>query len=373
MSRRKSALAQRVTPSYDGTVNLSDSTAQLQSGANLDPAQARLALESLLGDADSDDAKAEFLAALARKGETADEIAAFALALRERSINPQIDRAKFSDGILADVCGTGADGAQTINVSTAAMFIVAAAGVPVAKHGNRGITSKCGGADVLEALGVRIELPPEKLKRCVEEIGVGFIFAPAYHPAFKKIAPVRKRLAEKKIRTVFNILGPLVNPARVNAQLLGVFDPSFTEKLARVLRLMGHRRALVVHGFVGDDQRGLDEMSTLGNTQISELTADGGIKTRTLDASTFGLRRAALGDLAGGDAQQNAQILQRILSGEERDAKTELVLLNAAAALIVVGRARDFPAALALAREQIQNGAAQKKLHQLVALTNSKA
>jgi anthranilate phosphoribosyltransferase len=325
----------------------------------------------LLGDADSDAAKADFLAALARKGETADEIAAFALELRERSINPQIDRAQFPDGILADVCGTGADGAQTVNVSTAAMFIVAAAGVPVAKHGNRGITSRCGGADVLEALGVRIELPPEKLKRCIEEIGVGFIFAPAYHPAFKKIAPVRKLLAEKKIRTVFNILGPLVNPARVNAQLLGVFDPLFTDKLARVLRLMGHRRAFVVHGFVGENLRGLDEMSTLGTTQISELTESGEIKTWTLDAATLGLRRPSLSDLAGGDAQRNAQILRRILAGEERDAKTELVLLNAAAALIVVGKAANFTDALALAREQIQNGAAQGKLQQLIALTSA--
>jgi anthranilate phosphoribosyltransferase len=360
-------------PSYDAAVKLTDLTAHLQTGANLEPAQIRAAIESLLGDADSDADKANFLATLAHKGETADEIATFALELRERSINPQVDRATFPDGILADVCGTGADGAQTVNVSTAAMFIVAAAGVPVAKHGNRGITSKCGGADVLEALGVRIELPPEKLKRCIEEIGVGFIFAPAYHPAFKKIAPVRKLLAEKKIRTVFNILGPLVNPARVNAQLLGVFDSSFTEKLARVLRLMGHRRAFVVHGFIGETQRGLDEMSTLGATQISELSADGAIQTYSVDASTLGLKRSTLHDLAGGDAQQNAQILRRILSGEERDAKTELVMLNAAAALIVVGRAKDFPAALALARQQIQNGAAHKKLQQLVALTNATA
>lgn len=352
-------------------MKLTDITAQLQSGANLEPAQTRHALQALLGDADSDAVKADFLAALAHKGETADEIAAFALELRERSINPQIDRAQLPDGILADVCGTGADGAQTVNVSTAAMFIVAAAGVPVAKHGNRGITSKCGGADVLEALGVRIELPPDKLKRCIEEIGVGFIFAPAYHPAFKKIAPVRKLLAEKKIRTVFNILGPLVNPARVNAQLLGVFDPSFTETLARVLRLMGHRRAFVVHGFIGDNQRGLDEISTLGNTRISELTESGEIKTWTLDASALGLPRPSLNELAGGDAHHNAQILRRVLSGEEHDTKTELVLLNAAAALIVVGKAKDFPSALTLAREQIQNGAAQKKLQQLITVTNS--
>jgi anthranilate phosphoribosyltransferase len=342
----------------------------LRDGADLSAADVTLAVEALLGDEQADADKAELLAALARKGETAEEIAAFALELRHRSVNPHIDPSKFPQGLLVDVCGTGADGAHTINVSTAAMFILAASGVAVAKHGNRGITSRCGSADVLEALGVRIELPPPKLQRSVEQIGVGFIFAPAYHPAFKKIASVRKLLAAQKIRTIFNILGPLLNPAPVNVHLLGVFDPSLTNKMAAVLRLMGCRRAFVVHGFIGQSRSGLDECSTLGTTRISELTESGAIQDYTLDARTLGLQRATLTELAGGDAGQNAQILRRILSGREHGARADLVLLNAAAALVVAGRSPDWFSALALAREQVHNGGAWQKLQQLIEFSN---
>src|SRR5882724_11330475 len=227
-------------------------TGMATAGAELSRDEVAEAMRALLDDSVAEDAKAEFLTALARKGETAGEIAAFALELRSRAVDPQIDPAKFGGAVL-DVVGTGADMSHTFNVSTCTIFVAAAAGVAVAKHGNRAITSKCGSADVLAALGAKIELTPEVARRCLETAGVTFFFAPYYHPAFKVIGPVRRKLAEQKQRTVFNILGPLVNPGHPTHQLVGVFDRALVPKFARVLKLLEVKHAMVVHG------DGLDE------------------------------------------------------------------------------------------------------------------
>jgi anthranilate phosphoribosyltransferase len=324
------------------------------------------AVSSLLDDAESEDAKAEFLAGLARKGETADEIAAFAMELRSRAVHPRIDAARFG-GVVIDVCGTGADMAHTFNISSCVTFIVAAAGVAVAKHGNRAITSKCGSADVLAALGAKIELSADVARLCLEETGVTFFFAPAFHPAFKKIAPVRKRLAEGRQRTVFNILGPLVNPARPTHQVVGIFDHALVPKYAEVLRLLGLKHAMVVHG------DGLDELSTMGVNTVAELW--GGrieVTERDFRVPTSELRLIAIkpGELAGGDPAMNAAIVREVLSGAHRGPRRDIVLLNAAAALVVSEKARGFGEGWALAAEMIDSGAAQKKLEKFIEVTN---
>ena len=243
---------------------LTELTGKLATGGDLERDEVAVAVHALLDDTVADAAKAAFLVALARKGETAAKIAAFALELRDRAVDPQLDHARFG-GVLLDVVGTGADLAHTFNISTCVIFIAAAAGVAVAKHGNRAITSRCGSADVLAALGANIELDPPAARRCLEQTGLTFYFAPHYHPAFKKIAPVRRQLAEQKQRTVFNLLGPLVNPARPTHQVIGLFDRALVGCYAKVLRLLGLRHAMVVHG------DGLDEFTTLGPNHVAEL------------------------------------------------------------------------------------------------------
>jgi anthranilate phosphoribosyltransferase len=324
------------------------------------------AIRALLDDAVSEGAKAEFLTALARKGETAEEIAAFALELRACGVDPQIDPARFGDVVL-DVVGTGADMAHTFNISSCTIFVAAAAGVTVAKHGNRAITSKCGAADVLTALGARIELPPEVARRCLETVGVTFLFAPFYHPAFKVIAPVRRKLAERKQRTIFNILGPLVNPARPTHQLIGVFDRALVPKFAEVLRLLGLKHAMVVHG------DGLDELSTMGMNTMAELWA-GRIEQTERDfrvphTSWRGVT-VKPEELTGGDPATNAGIVRDVLGGKDRGARRDIVLLNSAAALVVAEKAADFTSAWNLAAELIDSGAARERLERFVEATN---
>ena len=341
-------------------------TKQVATGRELDRAQIADAVRALLDEAVTDEVKAEFLTALARKGETAAEIAGFALELRARAVDPQIDPVKFGD-IVMDVCGTGADLAHTFNISSCVTFVVAAAGVAVAKHGNRAITSKCGSADVLTALGAQIELPPDRARRCLEEVGVTFFFAPAYHPAFKKIAPVRKKLAEHKLRTVFNILGPLVNPARPTHQVVGIFDRALVGRYAEVLRLMGLKRALVVHG------DGLDELSTMGVNTCAELW--GGRIEETLrdfrvPNTELRLMEVKLSELAGGDPDTSAAIVREVLAGKHRGPRRDIVLLNAAAALVIAERAPDFGAGWKLAGELIDSGAVISKLEKFVAASN---
>jgi anthranilate phosphoribosyltransferase len=334
-------------------------TTKAVAGVDLSAADVAIAVQLLLDDAIRDDDKAEFLVALARKGESAAEIAAFARQLRALAVDPGIDPARF-DGVLLDVCGTGADMAHTFNISSCVMFIAAAAGVAVAKHGNRAITSRCGSADVLTALGANIELAPDAARRCLEQTGVTFFFAPAYHPAFKTIAPVRKKLAERNQRTVFNILGPLVNPARPTHQLIGIFDRALVERYIDVLRLLELRRAVVVHG------DGLDEFTTLGENTAAELR-DGRVSVFHVRRAPTDGPRPTLADLAGGDPAVNAQIVRDILAGAERGARRDIVALNAAVALMIAGKAPDFETAWHLACQLIASGAAREKLEQFVA------
>jgi len=308
--------------------------------------------------------KADFLTALAQKGETPDEIAAFARALRDKSIIPPLDPAWRDAREILDVVGTGGDRLGTFNISTAAALICAAAGVAVAKHGNRAVTSQAGSADVLEALGVRIDLTPAEAARSLRERNFAFFFAPAYHPAFKHIAPARKLCAERGQRTIFNLLGPLLNPARPSAILTGVPRPELCEPIARVLQSLGVRRAMVVCGKVPAVSY-LDELSTLGENTIAEFYQKRGFAVSTSMPETFSLQRATLADLVGGDRQANAEIIRRILRGDERGPKRDAVLLNAAAALFVAGKTKSIADGWDLAVETVDSGRGNEKLSEL--------
>ncbi len=294
-----------------------------------------------------------FLAALRMKGETPEEVAGMATVMREKALPLDVD------GPLVDTCGTGGDGKGTFNVSTAAAFVAAAAGLRVAKHGNRAASGTCGSADVLEALGVRIDLDPAGVKRCIEEVGIGFMFAPTFHPAMRHAAPVRREIG---IRTVFNILGPLTNPAHAQRQLIGIADPALGEKMARVLNLMGSQRALVVHG---DD--GLDEVSLGATTRAWELK-DGSIRPYSFSPEDLGLPRVTIDQIAGGTKEENAAALRRVFHGEPGPIK-DVVLANSAAVLMVGGKATDLREGVALARNAIDGGEALRKVDALVELS----
>jgi len=300
---------------------------------------------------------AALITALRMKGETVEEIAGFARGMRERAqrIRPRVDG-------LVDVVGTGGDRISTFNVSTTAAFVVAAAGAYVAKHGNRAVSRRCGAADVLEALGVNIQVAPEVVERCVEDIGMGFLFAPLYHPAMKHAVGPRREIG---IRTVFNILGPLTNPAGARHLLVGVYDPGLIELMAQVLLELGVRRALVVHG------DGMDEVSTLGPTTVAEAR-DGRVRTYTVEPDSLGLPRPAPEAIAGGAPEENARITEAVLRGE-RGAPRDLVLLNAAAGLVAADLAEDLREGLALAARAVDSGAAYERLEALRARTRAEA
>jgi anthranilate phosphoribosyltransferase len=339
-------------------------TRQLARGSALSDEEVRDAVGRLVDEQVSAESKADFLGALASKGETTGEIGAFAAELRAKSIQPTLDAETRARDIL-DVCGTGGDRLNTFNISTTVALIVSSAGVFVAKHGNRAITSQSGSADVLEALGVRIDLPPEEAARSLREHHFAFFFAPKYHPAFKYIAPARKLCAERGQRTIFNFLGPLLNPVRPSAQLVGVPRAELCEPIAHVLQSLGVRRGMVVSGRVNDAQ--LDELSTLGDNTIAEFYQDRGFATSVMSPKDFPLRPAALADLAGGDRNTNAEIVRRLLCGEERGPKRDAVLLNAAAALFVANSAKSLVEGWELAAELIESGRAKAKLEELVA------
>lgn len=334
--------------------------AHLENGGDLDAAQVAHAVAQLLSGEVPDAAKGEFLKALRAKGETAAEIAAFVQALLARAVDPGLDPAQLP-GPMLDVCGTGGDQLHLFNVSTTVMFVLAAGGACVVKHGNRAITSQCGGADVLEELGVRLELPPADLRRCVEAHGLGFVFAPAYHPAFKAIGPVRRALAAEGIPTIFNLLGPLLNPARPAYQLVGIFSPVLLPKYAEALALLGRARAWAVHG------SGMDELSLAGPSAVCEV-ADGRVREFTLDPAALGLAPCAVEVLRGGDRRENAAILTGILDGSDTGPRRDLVLLNAAAGFVITGLAATLPAGLELARGQLESGRALAKLRALQAV-----
>jgi anthranilate phosphoribosyltransferase len=297
-----------------------------------------------------------FLIALRLKGETPDEIAGFAEAIRGHvlAVRPQRDD-------LVDTAGTGGDGQATINISTAAALVAAAAGAAVAKHGNRAVSSASGSADVLEALGFSLECPRERIERSIDELGFGFLFAPTHHPGFRHAAPVRKELAT---RTVFNVLGPLTNPAGARAQVVGVYEPGLVRTLAEVLARLGARRAFVVHGAFG-----IDELSPAGPNLVCEVV-DGEVRGREVDPQALGLARCAPDELRGGSPRQNAAVIRAVFSGEERGARRDAILLNAAGAIAAGGHAEDLRDGLELARKTVDSGAAAERLEALVAFSH---
>jgi anthranilate phosphoribosyltransferase len=337
-------------------------TEQLKRIESLTREQITAAVNALTAETVTVEAKAAFLTALANKGESLEEIGGFASELRARAIQPPLDPETRAREIL-EVCGTGGDHLGTFNISTTVAIVCAAAGVTVAKHGNRAVTSKAGSADVLEALGIKIDLTPAEAAKSLREHGFAFFFAPHYHPAFKHIAPARRLCAERGQRTIFNFLGPLLNPARPTAQLMGVPRPELCEPIAHVLQSLGLRRGMVVCGKV--DTAHLDELSTLGANTVAEFYQERGFSSSALDPNQFPLQPATLADLVGGDREANAEIIRRIVCGDERGPKRDAVLLNAGAALFVAGRVRSMAEGWELAADVIDGSKAAAKLREL--------
>lgn len=323
---------------------------KITSGHDLSSDEAESAIGNIFADA-TDAQIGAFLIALKMKGESSQEIAGLARGMKKaaNTINPKVSSA------LVDTCGTGGDSSHTINVSTASAIVTSAAGVPVAKHGNYSITSKSGSADVLKELGVSIDLPPEKVEQSIEQVGIGFMLAPIFHPSMKRVGGPRKELG---VRTVFNILGPLTNPANAKAQVIGVFDESLCITIANVLNLLGTKRAFVVHG------SGLDEISNLGQTTVAELNG-GNVESYSLTPEELGINRAAMPDIRGGTPQENAADIVKILKGE-KGAKRDIVVMNSAAALVVGEKASDLNDGVELAHQTIDNGNALVKLKNFV-------
>lgn len=327
--------------------------------------EAAAAMDAIMSGAATNAQIAAFLTALRMKGETVEELIGFAQVMRQKAVKV---RAHASDVVAAtgtdremliDTCGTGGDASGTFNVSTATAFVVAGAGLKVAKHGNRSVSSLCGSADVVETLGINIELTPAQVARCLDEVGIGFLYAPLLHTAMKHVMAARRELG---IRTVFNMLGPLTNPAGANAQVIGVYADSLTEPLARVLAELGTIRAFVVHG-----ADGLDEISNTGESHISEVH-EGVVRSSRVTPEDFGMPRAVVRDLQGGDREENARIIRQVLQGEAGP-RRDIVLMNAAAALVVGGKARDLKDGVALAAQSVDSGAAARKLADLVDLS----
>ncbi|MCX5678526.1 MAG: anthranilate phosphoribosyltransferase [Candidatus Omnitrophica bacterium] len=300
--------------------------------------------------------------ALRMKGETVEEITGACKAMREKTVRISAGRASagMSKEAIVDTCGTGGSGINTFNISTTVAFVVAGCGLKVAKHGNRAMSGRCGSADVLEALGVKLDISPDMAQRCLLEIGIGFLYAPAFHGAMKCAASPRKEIG---IRTIFNLLGPLSNPANATSQILGVYDAGLTDIAARVLKNLGSKRAFVVYGM---DK--LDEITITGKTRVSELKG-GRVRTYFISPEKFGMRRASLDDIEGGDPKENADILLSVLKGE-RSARRDIVLLNASAALVAGFKAKNFKAGIKMAAESIDSGRALDKLMRLIEMTN---
>ena len=325
---------------------------------NLTSADAQQAMELILTGAATTAQIAAFLVALRMKGETADELLGLARAMREKSI--RIEHGVDGEPVL-DTCGTGGDSCSTFNISTVAALVVAGAGLHVAKHGNRSISSQCGSADILEALGVRIALSPERAAESIRTVGIGFLFAPALHPAMKYAQPARLEL---KMRTAFNLLGPLTNPAGASVQVVGAPSVRAAELMAQALACLGLKRGFVVHGLDG-----LDEISTTAETLVLEIQG-GAIAHHTLHPSDFGVRPVTLDALRGGGRDENASIARSVLAGETGP-RRDIVLVNAAAALVAAGKAADFGEGMRLAAVSIDSGAASRKLDELVRFTNA--
>jgi anthranilate phosphoribosyltransferase len=337
-------------------MDIKQALARLVEGQDLTECEAEAVMEQIMTGQATTAQIGGFLIALRLKGETVEEVTGFARAMR-RNATPVASRRP----LLVDTCGTGGDGRGTFNISTLAAFVVAGAGLPVSKHGNRSVSSKCGSADVLQALGVRLDLSSHKVAACIDQVGIGFLYAPMLHPAMKHAIGPRREMG---VRTVFNILGPLTNPAGAQVQVLGVYDGALTEMMARVLGSLGSQAAFVVHG-----ADGLDELSTTGPNRVTRLQ-NGDVRTFVLDPQELGLPRAKLSDLEGGDAQENATMFRAVLDGE-RGPRRDVVRLNAAAGLVAGGLAADLAAGLSLAAQSIDSGAARAKLDALVAFSNN--
>jgi anthranilate phosphoribosyltransferase len=333
---------------------IKEAVKELVEGKDLNEGQMIEVMREIMDGRTTDAQIAAFLTALRIKGETIEEITGAAKVMREK-----VKRVSAPENTV-DTCGTGGDMAHTFNISTTAAIIVAACGVPVAKHGNRSVSSKSGSADLLEALGVRIDLSPDQVQKCIDETGFGFMFAPLFHPAMKYAIGPRREMA---IRTIFNILGPLTNPAGAGRQVMGVFSDSLTEPLAHVLNNLGARHALVVHG-----EDGLDEITVTARTRVTELK-DGTVTTYYLIPEDFGFAGARKEDLLGDSPEANTRTTIDILKGE-KGPKRDIVLINAAAAVIASGTARDFPEALQLVAKAVDSGDAMRKLEQIKEVSN---
>jgi anthranilate phosphoribosyltransferase len=327
----------------------------LLNGGDLDFEQAKTLQDTIFEGQVTEVQIAAFLAMMRMKRATAAEIAGLAQSLRDHAVRV---KAEFENAI--DTCGTGGAVVKTFNISTASAFVAAGAGAYVAKHGNRGITSRCGSADVLEELGVNIDPGPEVVAECIREAHVGFMFAPKFHPAMRFVQPIPKSL---DFRTAFNILGPLANPAGVKAQVMGVSDPELLDRIVESLKMLGARRAMVVHG------QGMDEISLLGKTRVVELR-DGWVTSFLLDPAEYGIANASIDALGSGDAIANAAVIRDILTGKEKGPRRDIVVLNAAAAIVVAGLADGFAKALPLAKASIDNGRAVHCLERLVEVSN---
>jgi len=331
-----------------------EAIARVSSGADLSPAEAGGVMEEIMRGAATPAQIGGFLTALRMKGETVTEIATFARAMRAAAVPVVLPAPEAR----VDTCGTGGDGAGTFNISTAAAFVAAGAGVPVVKHGNRGVSSRCGSADVLEALGVTVAIPPERVAGVLSAAGIAFLFAPAYHPAMQYARLARQEIG---IRTIFNLLGPLTNPAGAGAHLLGIYDPRLTLPVARVLGDLGVERAMVVHG------AGLDEIATTGPTTVAELR-NGEVTTYTLDCTEFGIPRSSAAAIRGGGPEENAATLLAVLSGDDGPAR-DVVLLNAGAAIYLGGKAGGIAGGITRAEVSIDSGAALDRLRRLIEAT----
>jgi anthranilate phosphoribosyltransferase len=334
---------------------IKESIHKLVNGVDLTHEESTASMKEIMSGSATNAQIGSFLTALRVKGETSDEITAFTSVMKQycHRIHPRVK------GRLVDTCGTGGDKIKTFNISTTAAFVVAGADIAVAKHGNRSVTSKCGSADVLEKLGLNLSMTPEDVEKAIEEVGVGFMFAPAFHPAMKHAIGPRREVG---IRTVFNILGPLTNPADANAQLLGVYDPRLTEPLAYTLKNLGCKEAMIVHGLDG-----LDEISTIGKTAISWLRR-GEITTREMTPKDFGVKQAKIEDIKGTTPEESADITFKILYGyvDADDPRSEIVQVNGAAAIIAAGKAEDFGYGIEIAHESIESGVAYRKLKELI-------
>ncbi|MFA0734524.1 MAG: hypothetical protein OGMRLDGQ_001024 [Candidatus Fervidibacter sp.] len=336
----------------DAVSALLDALRKVVNRENLTQAEAKEAMSVIMRGEATPAQIAAFLVALRMKGETVAEITGFAEAMKESAIKVDTKRRP-----VVDTCGTGGDRIKTFNVSTVAAFVVAGAGVTVAKHGNRSVTSRAGSADVLEALGFNLQMPPERAKQALDEIGIAFLFAPNFHPAMKHALGPRREIA---LRTVFNLLGPIVNPCRLDGQLMGVYEGSLTPVVARVLSNLGVKRAFVVHSLDG-----MDEISVTSATQVSEVR-ESEISTYVLFPEDFGFSRADPRDLEGGNAEENAQLLLSLLKNEVEGPRRDVVVLNAAAAIVAAGVTDSIKEAIPIAEESIKSGAALKKLEALI-------